>query len=288
MLEWPGWTSDSQVNFAMVRCRVKELVPEYEDFFCQALEHIAREEAAEARAGVGDGDAAVPPAPRICVVGAGHAAVLAMRALQTLRGWRGSEGGADPALDSLESLVMLAPTWRMPRYGLLARFLPPERASRLIGMTLHSDTRLSRIFQGAHFSARRFKRHFAHHRSPGKERLKAVAEWFFQRPRPYVQTDAAALCGLLDPPGVEDAGGLAAEVAASAGDLRSGVLVVSTEVAGGRPHPSKELASALAARDGQVRCIELTAQSALPHESDTSAVQFALDGWLGDARQEPP
>ncbi|CAK0794529.1 unnamed protein product [Prorocentrum cordatum] len=84
VLEWPGWTSAS---LAEARCKLEELSGELEDFWCQALEHVALSEIEEAQAAPGTAEpaAAAAAAPRLCVIGAGHAAAYAVRALRRLQ-----------------------------------------------------------------------------------------------------------------------------------------------------------------------------------------------------------
>ncbi|CAE8648565.1 unnamed protein product, partial [Polarella glacialis] len=103
---------------------------------------------------------------------------------------------------------------------------------------LDSDSRLGKWYRYFHFSKKHLKRHFVHEgrAGPGEERLWGVATWLFQRPRPYRQTDAAALCGFLDPPREPSVGSLAEEVEQLAGHLRRGVLLLSSEPPdGGKP-----------------------------------------------------
>merc|ERR1719390_364838 len=69
-----------------------------------------------------------------------------------------------------------------------------------MGSWLHSGSRFARSFQRRYFSKRNFRKLFR--LSVGRadaERLEATAKWLFTRPRPYLVTDAAALCGFLDP-----------------------------------------------------------------------------------------
>lgn len=279
ILEWPGWTSDIQTNFSLARCKMEELSREYEDFWCQLLEHVAQVEMAEE----------APSPPRLCLVGAGHSAVYALRALRALQDWRPPDL-ADSAnvSQAFSSLVMIAPTWQTVRHGLSA-YMSAPRASRWIGSWLNSGTRFGRWYRGWHASRSRLRRHFAHRGAPASEadRLMSAATWLFQRPRPYLQTDAAVLSGLLDPPGVACASELACELQETGAGLGHGLLLLLPDVessAAGKL--SGHLAGTLAEPDSEqkdravVECSRLSAKSLLPHEVAPSQVIFALDRWL--------
>lgn len=282
VLEWPGWTSDVQTNFSLVQCKVEELGNEYEDFWCQLLEHVVRAEASEEASG----------SSRLCLVGAGNSAVYALRALRALQAWRHPDATDDPALArAFSSLVMIAPTWQTPPHG-MAAYLSAPRASRWLGSWLNSDSRVGRWFRNMHYSRRRLRKHFAHRGAPDQEadRLLAVASWLFQRPRPYLQTDAAALYGLLDPPGAISAEELAEELWESSTKLSHGSLVLLSGTderasSGAAGSPWAALAELLSARrDGAtVECSHVAIPSPLPHEVAPSQVVFALDSWLSRA-----
>jgi len=286
VLEWPGWTSSVQTNFALARCKLEELGGEYEDFWCQLLEHVALAEAAEKASA----------APRLCLVGAGHSAVYALRALRALRAWRTAESSAGDGLlaasggagapPDFSSLVMIAPTWQTAPHGVGA-YVSATRASRWLGSWLNSDSRLGRWYRGLHGSKSRLRRrHFAHRGAPGQEadRLLAVAMWLFQRPRPYLQTDAAVLHGLLDPPGAASAAALAEELREASAGLGGGALLLLPAGASGGAagHPGDALAQALGegGQDAAVECSRLSTPSPLPHEVAPSEVLFAVDSWL--------
>lgn len=275
ILEWPGWSTDHQTNWALTYCKVEDLSGEYQDFWCQLLDRITQDEADEAQKS--------GTTPKLCIVGAGHAAVYAMRALHLLGSWA-PPGGTARRSAAHSSLVLLAPTWQTLRYGLLAR-LPAGRAARLLASWLHSDSRLGRLAQSLHFSGRRFRRHFVHWGTPEAARLAAVAAWLFQRPRPYAPTDGAALCGLLDPP--LDARGvpaLAEELSECAAALGHGVLLLqpaaAAESSAGMEHPWEVLGRALHECGAPVESSRVPSGSPLPHEAATSAVVWALDQWL--------
>mmetsp|Transcript_165618 Transcript_165618/g.531608 ORF Transcript_165618/g.531608 Transcript_165618/m.531608 type:complete len:460 (+) Transcript_165618:128-1507(+) len=292
ILEWPGWTADSQVNFSLVRCKVEDLYAEYVDFWCQLLQQIAEAEVAETAKADGSSAAALAR-PRLCIVGASQSSIYALRALQALRAWK---GGADAARSAaavahFESMVMVAPSWRTKRSGLFS-LLPPPRVSRWFGLTLHSETRMARWVQSFHFGAMRFRAHFVHRGANDGGRLKAVASWLFQRPRPFVQTDAAVLGGLLDPAGTSECAGelstgaLADEVAQAASALKHGVLVIAPQ-GGSRQSPAQELTAALRSRAGGckgVECNTVESDSPLPHEVAISNVYFLVEQWLGRKR----
>jgi len=303
ILEWPGWTCDAQTNWALARCKPEELGEEYQDFWCQLLEHLAE---AEARV-----DA---PQPQLCVVGAGHAAVYALRALEVLKSWRAAEsiaGGSCYRGLHFSSLVLLAPSWRTAHHRLLGQwsFLQPARACRIMGEWLHSESRLGRLLRSFFFSGRRFRKHYGPGAVPvassssEDSRSVLVAKWLQRRPRPYVQTDSAALWGLLDPSGSPDSAAIAGEVEVLLDSLDHGVLLVLPEsdspgmssasagrgvdaVAALAPSqasvlPSTGLAGlgdALATWEGRggdaVRAV------ALVHESSPSAVLWEVDQWL--------
>lgn len=291
--EWPGWAADARANYGLARCRLEELGSEYEDFWCQLLEQVSRGEMEEALAQTPRSDkVAAGPPPRICVVGAGHSAIYALRALRTLRDWDADLKGGSGCAAAYDSAVLLAPTWRTTRRGLSAR-LSAERASRWLASWLHSDSRLSRFVQSYYFSAPRLKAHFAHPAdAPGAARLVDVAAALFRRQRPYVVTDAAVLNGFLDPPGSPSAQALAEEVAALAAELRQGVLLLApqadaapsseTPETGSGAGAGASLAAALASSNGG-RAVEygvVQSPSRLPQEVATSAVLAALERWL--------
>merc|ERR1711870_108705 len=120
-------------------------------------------------------------------------------------------------------MVILAPSWLTIRRGLSTR-ISPLKACELIGSWLHSDTRLGKLYRRLHFSAGRFRRHFVHHGADTTDlnRLTAIAAWMLQRPRPYVQTDAAAMCGFMDPHGSPTASELSETVLSTAQRLKHG------------------------------------------------------------------
>lgn len=309
--EWPGWTVDAQANWQLALCKPEELAAEYHDFWCQLLEHIARTEEAEVgrdeeqAAEAQDEDVAKPAASRrLCVVGAGHSAVYATRALRELLSWRREEPRAESfRADAFAGLVLLAPTWKTVRAGLLARLAAP-RASRWLGSWLHADTRLGRWARSRHFSRRHFRKHFA---LRGREHSEAVAQWLFQRPRPYTSTDGPVLHGLLDPlPSGLDATTLTTSVADCLGSLEQGAMLLVPEGADGKPADADvtvqvaptmvtradlpsvaALRSALAkwesALDGRGRDASL-----LPHEAAPTGVLWALDQWLAQAGRTGP
>jgi len=280
VLEWPGWTTDAQTNWALARCKAEHLAAEYEDFWCQALEQVGLEEANENAALAGEHDSA----PRLCLVAAGHAAVYALRALRSLQAWRASEGDGSAetapqcdAASAYSSLVMLAPTWQTQRQLGIWGCLSAPRGSRILGEWLHGDSRLARIIQGRHMSKRTFRRHFAHSEH-GTEHANAVAQWLFQRPRPYIVTDAAVMYGLLDPPEVT-AEALAKDAESCGTQLDGGVLVLSPSKDTGTL-PAEEILSALSKENCPVEHMQVSSSSLLPHEVSPAAVQVALEAWL--------
>jgi len=290
ILEWPGWTSDLKTNFALERCRLQDLSSEYHDFWCQLFEHLAKDEYNETVPcldGVGQ-----TASPRLCVVGAGHSALYAMHALKTVGAWQLLQNSGDNGdrciLDGLASLVMLSPTWKTTRQGFVSACLPPSQESYLRGLLLSLDSRLGRFFRARHLSQRQFRRHFVHRMSSEAERLMATAAWFFQRPRPYTQTDIAVLHGHLDPIEEKD---LAVELESLSTQLSHGILLVSPESAEkkrqaltrqGPCDGSERLAEALASANSksQVQTCQVAVSSPIPHEVNPSAVAVVLDQWL--------
>eukprot|EP00439_Symbiodinium_sp_Y106_P079438 s424_g18.t1 len=272
ILEWPGWTQHVQTNWALERCKTEHLAEEYQDFWCQALEHVAQRELAEAKSEA--------KARKLCIVAAGSASVYALRAVKALQDFVQKEKSqAIPEL-RYDSLVMLAPSWRAERrQGLLSR-LSPDRAAYWMGALLHTDSRVGRIFRRSYFGKKNLQRHFLHAGAPdgNEERLLQLASWFFQRPRPYAQTDAAIAYGFLDPPGIDSVDGLAAEIITQ--PFRRRVLLLSPESQSGT---QSSLWTALEAGLQSTNSVEhrfIPSKSPLPHEVATSAVQFAVDQWL--------
>jgi len=290
ILEWPGWTSDLKTNFALERCRLQDLSSEYHDFWCQLLEHLARDEYNETVPCLDDVKQADPP--RLCIVGAGHSALYAMRALKTVRAWQPVQSSSDNrcVLNGLASLVMMAPTWQTTQQGFVSACLQPSQASYLRGLLLSLDSRLGRFFRARHLSQRQFRKHFVH-RASSEERLEAIAAWLFQRPRPYTQTDAAVLHGHLDPYESSHEKDLAVELESLSTQLSHGILLVSSESAEkkcqalARQGPcdgAERLADALASANNksQVQCCQVAVSSPIPHEVNPSAVAVVLDQWL--------
>ncbi|OLP86864.1 hypothetical protein AK812_SmicGene31979 [Symbiodinium microadriaticum] len=166
--------------------------------------------------------------------------------------------------------------------------LPPRRLT-LFQALLHTDSRVGRIFRRSYFGKKNLQRHFLHAGAPdgNEERLLQLASWFFQRPRPYAQTDAAIAYGFLDPP-VDSVDGLAAELITQ--PFRRRVLLLSPESQSG----TQSLWTAVEAAGGTQSSVEhrfIPSKSPLPHEVATSAVQFAVDQWLRentDADTETP
>jgi len=296
ILEWPGWTSDLKTNFALERCRLQDLSSEYHDFWCQLLEHLAKDESNETlpcRDGV---EKSTASSPRLCVVGAGHSALYAMRALQTVASWQPPQSSHDSAgdrsiLDGLASLVMLSPTWKTTRRGLVAACLQPSQASYFTGYLLNMDSRFGRWFRTRHLSRRQFRKHFVHRAASEAERLKSIAAWLFQRPRPYTETDAAILHGHLDPSESSHEEGLADEMESLSTRLSHGILLVSSESAKkqdrafasqGPRDGAERLAEAVALANSKshVQHCEVAVSSPIPHEVNPSAVAVILDQWL--------
>lgn len=311
VLEWPGWTKDVQVNWALEHLKVEELVAEYTDFWCQALEHVAAGEVAECQSEAERGEKVTRP--RLCVVGAGHSAIYAFKALEALSAWEEatatpassstqpageapSEGSLYKAISLYESLVLLAPSWQTVRRGWLARLEPPRAAEWLAGLLTH-DSRFGKWFRESHMSQRSLRRHFKHLGTPEAERLEPIAAWLFQRPRPLLQTDAAALHGLLDPVKESSAATLAAGLRELASKLlRHGVLVISPKtslspgpLSGSGQGASRALADALSELDenAAVQISQLGSNSLLPHEESPSQVQWVLDSWLERNAESP-
>mmetsp|Transcript_20709 Transcript_20709/g.45467 ORF Transcript_20709/g.45467 Transcript_20709/m.45467 type:complete len:445 (+) Transcript_20709:138-1472(+) len=284
ILEWPGWSVDTHANFALVQCKPEELSAEYEDFWCQMVEHIAKEESSEEACKEGDAK------PQLCVVAAGHGATYALRAVRRLLAYANEgAGSADTAhLRTLTGLALLAPSWRTQR-GQLWSYLTPAQASRRLGSWLHADTRLSKYALALHLSERSLRRKLLAARGgvPPSEILKATASWLFRRDRPYVQTDGATLFGLLDPPN-SSAETLAAELLEVAPQLSSGAMLLRPETPGGSSGgPSgtpEQLAELLAAnplaKTPALNLGVLPSKSKLPHEDAPSATLAALDAWL--------
>merc|ERR1712113_98612 len=214
---------------------------------------------------------------KLCVVGAGSSSIYASRAIQDLRSWHSNDANvaANPQIAcSFGSLVMLAPAWQTKKQNMLFRFLSSSRASEIIGMTLHSESRLARLYRSFHFGGWKWRKNFVHRQAQDKARLSAVASWLFRRPRPYVQTDAAISGGLLDPPsiggkGVATPDEIAKEVTESSSSYHSGVLVLSSD-------PTGDLAAALqklpsADQSDKVTCQGVQSESLLPQEVATSS-----------------
>eukprot|EP00931_Biecheleriopsis_adriatica_P038430 TRINITY_DN22017_c0_g1_i3.p1 TRINITY_DN22017_c0_g1~~TRINITY_DN22017_c0_g1_i3.p1 ORF type:complete len:436 (+),score=75.38 TRINITY_DN22017_c0_g1_i3:27-1310(+) len=263
LLEWPGWTQDVQTNWALERCKLEHFREEYEDFWSQALEHVAMMEDAEvekARQKAKDAGAHTSKkpveAPRLCIVAAGSAGIYALRALKALRSWEPLPDSppcvaTSEALSRFESLVLLGPSWTTRRSGLFS-YLKAERAADWMGAILHSDSRIGKMYRRSHFSRNNIRRHFLHKGAgdSNEERLFALASWLFDRPRPYAQTDAVAACGFLDPAGT--AASLASELGSIAPELRHGVLLLSPSEAAPASDASA-LATALEAESSQGR-----------------------------------
>eukprot|EP00929_Paragymnodinium_shiwhaense_P000935 TRINITY_DN101131_c0_g1_i1.p1 TRINITY_DN101131_c0_g1~~TRINITY_DN101131_c0_g1_i1.p1 ORF type:complete len:452 (+),score=84.31 TRINITY_DN101131_c0_g1_i1:77-1432(+) len=282
ILEWPGWSSDSQINYMLARCRPGDLALEYHDFWCQVLEHVAKTEAAECSKTPASGSSAHDAAQQICVVAAGHGSIYAMRALRELTDWHSTRGSdVAPALRLLKSMVMIAPSWSTQRSGLLSS-LAPERASQLIGSLLHSESRLGRWVKKKHMSAKTFKQHFKHGGAPEAGHARASADFLFRRPRPFASTDGAALHGLLDP--LEDATAfeaVAKEASACSALLEGGLLALL-------PDSSEQpLAAAMKEHAAGVRCSTVPSSSPLPHEIAATATLVALDNWLLSQGADP-
>eukprot|EP00927_Polykrikos_kofoidii_P051148 TRINITY_DN44947_c0_g1_i1.p1 TRINITY_DN44947_c0_g1~~TRINITY_DN44947_c0_g1_i1.p1 ORF type:complete len:524 (-),score=58.89 TRINITY_DN44947_c0_g1_i1:409-1929(-) len=282
ILEWPGWSTDSQVNWALARCKVEDLRDEYEDFWCQAMEHIGEVEAAEA--------SAENVRPRVCLVGVGHSAVYALRALRVVREWEASSSAAA----SFTSLVLLSPTWTTKRHGLLARLSAP-RACRWLASWLHSDSRLGRLVQSWHLSPARLKRHLRRVGAPNEFHADSSAHWLFQRPRPFAPTDGASLHGLLDPtlrrggPNSVDGSGareLADEIVDCAGHFADQVLILTADASSGGKSDGQALdvAAVLRSQCDSAKEVEVAvvqeATSFLPHVESPTATLLAVDRWL--------
>jgi len=281
ILEWPGWTSEAQVNKALVRLKLPELYAEYVDFWSQILEHVAEVEAADAERAAKAEDVEDRGEPQLHIVCAGVTSVYLLRALQAVRSW--SEGRATK---HYRSMVMISPTWQTTRYGLWAK-LDPASFARWFGLNLHGESRFNRYMQSCHYGKRRFKRHFEHYGVDDGGRLKAVAEWLWQRPRAFIQTDCAALGGFLDPPSASssndssstlEAPSLAKEVAEVAQWLDQGIMVMAPKEGSGYAD-GEELSKALRSEEG-VDVTNLEETSKLPHEIATSNVHFLLEQWM--------
>ncbi|CAL1171754.1 unnamed protein product [Cladocopium goreaui] len=83
ILEWPGWTQDVQTNWALEHCKPECLAEEYQDFWCQALDHVAQQELLLAK-GSQEREEAAEKAPQLCVVAANSSAIYGLRALEAL------------------------------------------------------------------------------------------------------------------------------------------------------------------------------------------------------------
>merc|ERR1711937_1085504 len=94
-----------------------------------------------------------------------------------------------------------------------------------------------------HSSRIRLKSHFKHKGIENANHAETVAQWMFQRPRPWINTDAAVLHGLLDP-SVSDAKDVLHEIETVAAKLEGGVLTIIPQ--GGKQNP--ELAEVLSHR----------------------------------------
>lgn len=285
--EWPGWTGDAQCNWALAQCKLEHLSAEYQDFWCQLLEHVASGEP-QAEGDCSDEPSATKhQAPRVCVVGAGFGAIYALRGIAALQTWRGEArgpqagsegcsgrvvGAGDEAL--LVSFAMLAPSWHTVREGFATRFSAVD-ASWHLGGWLHSDSRLGRLVQSFHFSRRQFRKHFAHAGLPQAGHAAETASWLFQRYRPYIQTDGAVMNGLLDPLGAPTADSLAEEVASCSRHFDGDLMLLAPRAAS----QSVALSAALQGREG-VQVVALEGASPLPHEVAPSMVHAALEAWL--------
>ncbi|CAK9074033.1 unnamed protein product [Durusdinium trenchii] len=289
ILEWPGWTQDVQTNWALEHCKAEHMADEYQDFWCQALEHVAEQEL-QSQADSDPESSEGNKTPQLCVVAASSAALYALRALEAISTWE-PQGDTIKALGLYKSLAMLAPSWKSaPPTSWSWSRLKPDQAAYWMGAFLHSDTRLGRIYRRSHFSSRNLRRSFLHAGAPDEERLFQLASWFFQRPRPYAQTDAMVSNGFLDPK-VENVKVLAAEIKAQLSRLR--VLIMVPESEPGAPRGEamtlwETLKEDSADDQGVLDHCLLPSTSPLPHELATSAVQFAVDQWLQNARGTNP
>jgi len=308
-LEWPGWATDMLCNWGLMLCKPEELSAEYEDFWCQALNHVIEAEAkdaAEAKEAVeASGGTAASSAsssssnrpPRICVVGAGSSGIYAMRSIQALEEWAAGIAEEDTAAvpGLIEALVMIAPSWQTERPRSILSRLQPEKACRLLGKWLHAeDMRFGRLMRAMHFSQGHLRSNLDLPAGQDAERLELAASWLFKRRRPYVPTDAAVMHGLLDPAGNPTAQSLAKELSVclqgangSAGVQRRGLVLAPSGPAG---QPAKELHAAAMDVDKALaekqECRALDMAYARPHEIAPTSILVHLDQWLVAARGE--
>eukprot|EP00913_Durusdinium_trenchii_P029850 g27972.t1 len=131
ILEWPGWTQDVQTNWALEHCKAEHMADEYQDaikyysrhgtqfhvltawvqdFWCQALEHVAEQEL-QSQADSDPESSEGNKTPQLCVVAASSAALYALRALEAISTWE-PQGDTIKALGLYKSLAMLAPSWK--------------------------------------------------------------------------------------------------------------------------------------------------------------------------------
>jgi len=128
-VEWPGLTSETQVNFSVREVPKKSLVALYCDFVAQVLATLSNQHKS------------------IVVVGAGHASVFILRALRAMQTNRfekveidvdsdGEEFPPDvaellpppsPKFENIQSVILCSPTWR----SMLRRKYPHHAKARL-------------------------------------------------------------------------------------------------------------------------------------------------------------
>lgn len=271
ILEWPGWTQDVQTNWALEHCKAEHMAEEYQDFWCQALEHVAQQEVQSAKQREHKKDTEAEKPPKLCVVAANSSAIYGLRAVEALSAWEPQEGAAKVG-ELYKAIVMVAPSWKAPppNAWFLSR-LQRDQAAYWMGAFLHSDSRLGRIYRRSHFSQQNLRRHFPHAGAPDEERLFQLASWFFQRPRPYAQTDAMVTYGFMDPVGVDSVDSLVEEIKAQLSRLKILLLLPESSAKAGAGSQAKDLCDALKDQPGVLEHRVLSSPSLLPHELATSA-----------------
>eukprot|EP00434_Breviolum_minutum_P026040 symbB.v1.2.023018.t1/scaffold2016.1/size116345/3 len=92
-------------------CKAEHMAEEYQDFWCQALEHVAQQEVQSAKQSEEhkkDTEAEKPP--KLCVVAANSSAIYGLRAVEALSAWEPQEGAAKVG-ELYKAIVMVAPSW---------------------------------------------------------------------------------------------------------------------------------------------------------------------------------
>lgn len=161
LLEWPGWTMDGAVNWALHRCKLENLREEYEDFWVDILREVRPKDKETPFRIVAAGDLAASIVSESCAT-----MKVPVRKFEVKPGY--------------------TKRWS-PRWG------------KWLAEKLEAESKFARLIQRQYF-APQFSAKLRRPVLPSDGVTDEIVDSRHRRPRPLTHTDMALVCGYLDKP----------------------------------------------------------------------------------------